>query len=85
MGRSFLVGQGPPFNQYFYIRLNLYDRPTRRSHFELTFDFGRKMIMPGQSVDLDGIYVGMGNTHELLHTYFREIGRVAKVKLPKET
>ena len=83
-GESFLVGQGPPFNQFFYIRLNLFDRPNRRTHFELTYDFGRKMIMPGESIELDSIYVGMGHTHELLHTYFREIGRKADVKLPKK-
>jgi len=83
-GRSFLVGQGSPFCQFFYIRLNLFDTPRRRSYFELTFDFGRKMILPGQTIDLDGIYVGMGHTHELLHTYFKEIGRHTDLKLPKK-
>ncbi len=83
-GRSFLVGQGRPFNQFFYIRLNLYDNPRRRSHFELTYDFGRKMILPGRAVELDGIYVAIGNTHELLHTYFREIGRHTDLKLPQK-
>ncbi|MCK4514264.1 MAG: alpha-galactosidase, partial [Spirochaetaceae bacterium] len=83
-GRSFLVGQGPPFNQFFYIRLNLYGTPRRRSHFELTFDFGRKMILPGRTIDLDGIYVSMGDTHELLHSYFKEIGRHTNLRLPKK-
>ena len=78
--RSFLVGQGPPFGQFFYIRLNLYDNPVRRSHFELTFDFGRKLIPPGESIRLDSIYMATGRTHELLHAYFREIGKEAGVR-----
>lgn len=82
--RSFLVGQGPPFNQFFYIRLNLFDSPTRRSHFELTYDFGRKMIRPGESIELDSIYMAMGNTHELLHRYFQEIGKKTGIEPRQE-
>ena len=83
-GNSFLIGQGPPFNQFFYIRLNLYDSPKRRSYFELTYDFGRKLIPPGKSIELDGIYMAMGSTQEILHRYFREVGRKAGAKLQKE-
>ena len=83
-GRSFLVGQGPPFNQFFYIRLNLYDNPNRRSHFELTFDFGRKLISPGESIELDSIYVALGGAQELQHAYFREVGKKAGVRLRSE-
>ena len=70
---AFLVGQGPPFDQFFYIRLNLYEKETRESHFELTFDFGRQMVMPGESVRLGEIHIARGRTQQLLHRYFREI------------
>jgi alpha-galactosidase len=81
---SFLVGQGAPFSQFFYIRLNLYDNPKRRSYFELTYDFGRKLIPPGQTIQLDAIYMAIGSTHALLHRYFREVSRKMGLKLPRE-
>ncbi|MFP4536620.1 MAG: glycoside hydrolase family 36 protein [Spirochaetaceae bacterium] len=70
---AFLVGQGPPFNQFFYIRINLYKKENRESYFELTYDFGRQMVMPGETVQLGAIHIARGSTHELIHRYFREI------------
>lgn len=81
---AFLVGQGPPFDQFFYIRLNLFDRSDRESHFEFTYDFGRKMIMPGESVELGAIHVATGRTHQLVHRYFREIHDHGRSLVPQE-
>ena len=81
---GFLVGQGPPFDQYFYIKLNLFERSRRESHFEFTYDFGRKMIMPGESVELGAIHVATGRTHQLIHRYFLEIGNEGHALVPKE-
>ena len=81
---AFLIGQGPPFDQFFYIRLNLYEDEGRSSYFELTYDFGRKMIMPGETIELGSIYLAKGRTHELLHRYFREIRDTAQTRVPEE-
>jgi alpha-galactosidase len=81
---AFLVGQGPPFDQFFYVKLNLYDHSFRESHFEFTYDFGRKMIMPGESVELGSIHVATGRTHQLVHRYFLEIRNQSQPRVPKE-
>lgn len=81
---AFLVGQGPPFTQFFYIRLNLYEKGPRRSYFELTFDFGRKMVLPGERVSLGAIHIARGRTGELLHRYFREIRDSGAARVPEE-
>lgn len=80
---SLLVGQGPPFDQFFYIRLNLFQHGERESHFEFTYDFGRKMLAAGEGVDLGAIHIARGRTHELVHRYFRELRDKAKPRLPK--
>ena len=81
---AFLVGQGPPFDQFFYIRLNLYDSAERASYFELTYDFGRQMVRPGDSIDLGSIHIAKGTTHQLVHRYFREIRDRAEPRIPTE-
>lgn len=81
---AFLVGQGPPFDQFFYIRLNLYRQERHESYFELTYDFGRKMVMPGERVELSAIYIAKGRTHELMHRYFREIRDSGAPRIPSE-
>jgi alpha-galactosidase len=81
---AFLVGQGPPFDQFFYIRLNLYEKETRESYFELTYDFGRQMIMPGESVRLGEIHIARGRTQQLIHRYFRQIRDSGASRLPEK-
>jgi len=79
---SFLVGQSAPFDQFFYIRLNLYRRKDILSHFELVYDFGRKMLAPGQVLKLDGIIMAKGRTSDLQSRYFTYLKERMKPKLP---
>jgi alpha-galactosidase len=83
-GEAFLVGQDAPFDQYFYIRLNLYRHRSRRSYFELTYDFGRKLIPPGRTVELSGIIIARGTTASLQHRYFAELRRTAAPRVPSQ-
>ncbi|TVQ24633.1 MAG: alpha-galactosidase [Spirochaetaceae bacterium] len=80
---AFLIGQCPPFDHFFYIQLNLHSKADRKSYFELTYDFGRKMIMPGETIELSGILIERGATHQLLHRYFKEIADTAEPRLPE--
>ncbi len=81
-GESFLVGQGSPFNDFFYIKLNLFRAPRRTSHFELQYDFGRKMVAPGDSIDLDLIVMMKGETQAITEQYFRLLKREMRVRTP---
>ena len=81
---DFLVGQAAPFNQFFYIRLNLYEKPSKMSYFELVYDFGRKMIGPGETIELDGIIMAKGRSTQLQSKYFSFIRQQMKLKLPRE-
>ncbi len=81
---AFLVGQGPPYNQFFYIKLNLYRKGARESYFELIYDFGRKMVMPGETIELGAIHFARGRTHQLVHRYFREVAGRASPRIPRE-
>ena len=82
-GECFLVGQGAPFDQFFYIRLNLYSRIGKESYFELTYDFGRQMVLPNDSVELGSIYFAKGPTHETVHRYFLELREKAHPRVPR--
>ncbi|MFP4374415.1 MAG: glycoside hydrolase family 36 protein [Spirochaetaceae bacterium] len=84
-GESFLVGQDAPFDQFFYIKLNLYRHGSKQSYFELTYDFGRKLIPPGRTVTLSAIIIARGTTHGLQHRYFRELRRTAAPRVPAES
>ncbi len=70
---SFLVGQAYPFNQFFYITLHLFKSGIRPSYFELTFDLGRKLLTPGERIELDGIIMARGRTHDVQDRYFERI------------
>jgi alpha-galactosidase len=70
---SFLVGQAYPFNQFFYITLHLFKSGIRTSYFELTFDLGRKLLTPGERIELDGIIMARGRTHDVQDRYFERI------------
>src|SRR4030042_3273064 len=72
-GDSFLVGQSNPFNQFFYIRLILYKKEKKTNYFELVYDFGRKMVMPGETIQLDGIIMAQEHATSLLEKYFSYI------------
>jgi alpha-galactosidase len=69
-GESFLVGQCAPFDQFFYIGLAVDSRENGSHYFELTYDFGRKLVSPGETVKLDGILMARGPTAELPGRYF---------------
>jgi len=71
-GNSLLVGQTPPFDQFFYINLNI-ERGSGRSFFELTWDFGRQMVEPHRAFDLDGIVFIEGTRPEVEQSYFHGI------------
>jgi alpha-galactosidase len=81
-GESFLVGQGPPFNHFFYIRLNFYTRKEKMSHFELVFDFGRKLMAPGETIDLDEIIMAKGELAALQENYFSLVRKKMRIKIP---
>ncbi|HPO49955.1 MAG TPA: alpha-galactosidase, partial [Spirochaetota bacterium] len=81
---SFLVGQCSVFDQFFYIRLVVYKNETRKSFFELVFDFGRKMIKPGETVDLDGIVMARGDYITLQQNYFDYIKRNMNINILKK-
>ncbi len=82
---SFLVGQGPPFNHFFYIRLNLYPRLGKTSHFELVFDFGRKLMAPGETIDLDAIIMAKGELAALQDNYFSLIRKKMRIRIPAKS
>ncbi len=84
-GESFLVGQGAPFTQFFYITLNLFASSRRQSYFELTFDFGRKMIAPGESIELSTVLIARGSSHTITQRYFRELERNRVGRIPRTT
>ncbi len=81
-GQSFLVGQGAPFNQFLYIKLNLYRGRKRTSHFELQYDFGRRMIEPGERIELDRIVMMKGETHALMARYFALVKSEMRLRRP---
>jgi len=81
--KSFLIGQTNPFNQFFYIKLYFYKRSEKTNYFEILFDFGRKMIMPGETIKLDGIIFALGETNELLKNYFRFINIQMNINIPQ--
>ena len=80
-GRSMLVGQEPPFDQFFYIRLNV-RRHGGGSFFELIYDFGRQMIEPSESFALDGIVFLSGSRPEVEQSYFQGIRERIRYKPP---
>ncbi|MBN2443542.1 MAG: alpha-galactosidase [Spirochaetales bacterium] len=81
---SFFAGQGPPFNQFFYIRFIVHPLGNKRNYFELVYDFGRKMIRPGEVVELDSIIIARGKTEDLLENYFRYIKSTLTLSLPEK-
>lgn len=80
---SFLVGQLSPFNQFLYIKLHLTKRENKKSHFELIYDFGRKMILPGETIELDGILLAKGETTDLQEKYFKYVKKKENIKTPQ--
>lgn len=81
---SFLVGQSSPFSYLFYIRMISYMMDRKKSHFELVFDFGRKMLGPGKSITLDPIVMGKGETINLQRAYFDYVGNKVKTRKFKQ-
>jgi alpha-galactosidase len=81
--KSWLVGQEPPFDQFFYIILNV-DLKGQDSYVELIYDFGRQLIEPGQSIDLDGIVFLSGSRPEVEQSYFMGIRDHFNFKSPEK-
>jgi alpha-galactosidase len=81
---TFFVGQSHPFHQFFYIRFIVYKSGPKKSHFELVYDFGRKMLLPGETIELDSIIMARGDIDELFSHYFSYIKTKMKIKLPGE-
>ncbi|MBL8968216.1 MAG: alpha-galactosidase [Spirochaetaceae bacterium] len=71
-GQSWLVGQLPPFDQFFYVILNVTDRG-RGSYVELIYDFGRQMLEAGEGIELDGMVFLSGARPEVEQAYFNGI------------
>lgn len=80
---SFLVGQGPSFNQFFYIRLIIYKKESKKNYFELVFDFGRKMLKPKETITLDSIIMAKGETIEIQRNYFNFIKNQMNISVLK--
>ncbi|MDA3811613.1 MAG: alpha-galactosidase [Spirochaetaceae bacterium] len=80
---SMLVGQLPPFNQFFYIILNI-SRQGSKSFFEIIYDFGRQLLDPDKEVQLDGIIFMYGSRPEVEQRYFHQIREVTNFKPPAE-
>ncbi|MBI9098823.1 MAG: alpha-galactosidase [Spirochaetaceae bacterium] len=78
---SMLVGQSPPFDQFFYIILNVNPRG-KESFFELIYDFGRQLLKPGQKIQLDGIILLKGSRPEVEQKYFHRIREATGFKVP---
>lgn len=82
-GRTLLAGQLPPFNQFFYIILNVGNR-TDESFFEMIYDFGRQMLEPGKTISLDGIMIIQGTRAQVEQSYFHFISEKMKIDIPEK-
>ncbi|MBN2547134.1 MAG: alpha-galactosidase [Spirochaetes bacterium] len=83
--KSFLIGQADPFDQFFYIKLYFFKKKSEKiNYFEILFDFGRKMIMPGETIKLDSIIFAFGETNELLRNYFSFINMQMNIDIPEK-
>ncbi len=82
-GSSFLVGQTPPFDQFLYIRLNLHTKRSMTSTFEIVYDFGRKLVRPGETVRLDGVLMAKGEAVALQAQYMDYVSRVMHLRVPQ--
>ncbi len=67
-GRALLVGQETPFDQFFYVILNIDRRG--KSYFELIYDFGRQLLEPGKEIELDSIVFRYGTRPFVEQSYF---------------
>jgi alpha-galactosidase len=68
--QSILVGQCEPFNQFVYILLHLHPERPHSSFFEIVYDFGRKVLAPGQEIELDGLLFLSGDSCAIVGEYF---------------
>lgn len=82
-GRTLLAGQLLPFNQFFYIVLNMSALRKEKSFFEMIYDFGRQLLEPGKKMELDGIMIIEGTRPQVEQYYFHYIREKAKIRLPE--
>ncbi|MBI9099730.1 MAG: alpha-galactosidase [Spirochaetaceae bacterium] len=80
---TILVGQLPPFNQFFYIILNISSHG-HESFFELIYDFGRQLLEPGKEKQLDGIIFIKGPRQEVEQQYFQYIRKITGFQTPEK-
>lgn len=77
---SAFIGQGIPFNQFISIFFNFKRGAFIKLYFSAVFNFGRKIINPGEEIQLDEIILSKGNAVELLRQYGMYIQRKMKLK-----
>ena len=81
---AFLVGQGGGFRQFFYIDFHFHPRKYKTSFFKLTYDFGRQLVQPGETIDLDPVIFSRGDIHRIQEEYLEKIRREIGFKPPKK-
>ncbi len=67
------IGQLPPLDQFLYIRCVVAELSPESSHFELIWDFGRRNIPPGATVELSGVHFSEGAVGELAGAYLEQL------------
>jgi len=77
---SLFIGQSVPFNQFVSILFNF--KREGSSYFSTIFDFGRKIINPGEEIQLDGIILAKGKALELMKQYGLYIQKKMKLRIP---
>ncbi len=76
--QAVLVGQCEPFNQFVYIMLHLHPERPRSSFFEIVYDFGRKVLAPGQEIELDGLMFLSGDAGAIVGEYFSLLSQLRR-------
>lgn len=83
-GQAVLVGQLPPYNQFVYILLNIHPKVKDRSYFEIIYDFGRKVLDAGESLELSSLFFTSGPSHRLEERYFSFAARKSSYRQPEK-
>lgn len=81
---AFLVGQGSPFRQFFYIDFHLHPGEGRSSFFNLTYDFGRRLIRAGETIELDAMIFSRGPLRDVQEKYFKKIAEDMELRPPEK-
>jgi len=80
---NILIGQGNPFNQFFYVRYISGANKTGSENLQMEFDFGGMILYPGKKVECDEIYFKADEEpNELQSWYFNKIAVANAKKQP---